>query len=235
MSDTSNSDNPSEIESLHGDSNFYMWRAVIQLHLESMDLWKITSGATPRPVSDVPAPTFAQREWDRASLLARCFLDRHASETITRYMRGYDTAPAMWQALMDNYLQRDAQSLLQSFNALCALRYSAGSLADYLVSFERHWSDLVYRTSDADPPTPGPGNSLEAGLRVVATSDEAKTQFLIASLPEAMDSVVANIVFREGAELTYIRLYRDLVDYDSVLVREQEVGLVEELQGLDCT
>lgn len=238
MPDTFNSDNPTGIEPLLGDSNFYVWKAAIQVHLESMDLWKITSGAIPRPIAEVPAPTFAQRSWDRTSLLARRFLDRHVSETVNLDMSSYNTAPAMWQALMDDYLQRDAQSLLQSFNALCSLRYSdtsTESCTDYLASFERHWSDLVYRTSEADPPTAGAGNSLETGLRIIATSDESKTQFLIASLPESMNPFIANVLFREGSELTYNHLYRALENYDNLPAWENEVGTVEEVQDLDCT
>lgn len=237
MFENSSIDYQSGMESLHGNSNFYAWKAVVRLHLESLDLWNITCGSRPRPTSPspdtpLPTPTLAQKAWDRDSLLARCFLERHMSEEINRQMSVYETAPAMWQALMKSYLQRNAHSLLRSFNALNSLRYSDTSpepFAEYLASFERHWNDLYFRTGDADPPTVGAGNSLETGLRVIATSDESKRELLIASLPTSMQTFVADLMSRHGSEVTYNHLYRYLIDFHQMRELHIEESAVEEL------
>lgn len=221
MFENSSIDYNSGVEPLNGNSNFYAWKAVVRLHLESLDLWNITCGSRPRPTSPapdalLPTPTLIQKAWDRDSLLARCFLERHMSEEINRQMSVYETAPAMWQALMKSYLQRNSHSLLRSFNALNSLRYSdtsPESFSDYLASFEQHWNDLYFRTGDADPPTAGGGNSLETGLRIIATSDESKRDFLIASLPTLMQIFIADLMSPDGSALTYNHLYRYLKDF----------------------
>lgn len=233
------------IEALEGESNFYVWKAAIKLHLESLDLWNITSGAAPRPTTAAldtsnatPTPTTAQQEWDRASILAMCFLARHMSEKVNNYALEYDTAPEVWQALMRAYLQRNANSLLKSFHAVCSLRYSdtsGESFADYLASFGRHWDDLLLRTEDADPPTVGSGNSLETAMRVIATSDESKMEFLTSSLPESLSMFVMNLKFQLGAELTYFRLYRELMSFHKIRELQNEEDALERSQSPDCT
>lgn len=227
MSDTS-SDDQSGIPRLNGASNFYAWKVMVQIHLVSLDVWNITSGAIPRPSGPTPDAstlTSAQNAWDQLSFLARCFLDRHMSAKIQSDMFVHDTAPEMWKALMDSYLQRNSRSLMNCFNAIRSLQYSdtgTESFPDYLASFEKHWQDLLLRTYDADAQVLGLGTSLETALRVVALSDEAKREFLVASLPPSMMDFVVDLSERLGSELDYLRLYRELIMYHSQVESQRE-------------
>lgn len=234
MSDTSE-DQDTDIKPLKDERDFYLWKSMIKLHLVSLELWSITSGATPRPTSDVSPPTPAQEAWDRSSLLARCFLGRHLSESIIRHYYFYATAPEVWTALMVRYHRNDTASLLASFTAVSSLRYtdtSTESFGDYLDCFGQRWDDLRYRTDDADPPTPGEEASLETALHVVATSDESKREFLVASLPAAMGVFVVELQGRLGGDLDYFRLERELVGYYG----RMELGKgKQEAQGGECT
>lgn len=241
MSDTSNDDDNSGIQPLRGENNFYTWKAIVTLHLMSLDLWKITCGVTPRPTvpeSAAQAPTPAQEAWDQASLLARYFLGRHISKRVNQNLYIHETAPALWKALMDLYHRRDAHSLLTSFNAVCSLRYddtSTDSFPDHLDLFEEYWNDLVCRTADADPPIVGAGNSLETALRVIATSGESKREFLIASLPPSMTTFVFNLQSLLGSELTYNHLCRELLSFHTQQEDCKEELTLEELPGPDGT
>lgn len=206
---------------------------MVQIHLVSLDVWNITSGATPRPSGSTPDAstlTPAQNAWDQLSFLARCFLDRHVSAKIKADMFVHDTAPEMWKALMDSYLQRNSRSLLKCFNAIRSLQYSdtgAESFPDYLASFEKHWQDLLLRTYDADAQVLGLGTSLETALRVVALSDESKREFLVASLPPSMMDFVGDLSERLGSELDYLRLYRELIMYHSQVESQREESELE--------
>lgn len=216
---------------------------MVQRHLVHVDLWKIMSGAIPRPSaleSDHLMPTPAQAAWDRSSLLAHVFVDRHITLEVQRYHQHHKTPQALWKALMEHYHQHDARALLKSFNDISSLRYSdpsTESFSDYLISFDHHWNDLCFRTDDADPPKEGVADSLETALKVLANSDESKREFVLASIPPSMMLFVINLKYRVGGELNYARLRSELRGYDALLKQYEEEQLEEreELEELDCT
>lgn len=242
MSDSSESENDTGIERLKGDSNFYVWKAFVKNKLVSYNYWNITSGATPRPdfhESEPSATTMeAQMVWEIWSANAICYICNLLSPEINHSFSLYETAPAMWKALMARFHRHEPHDLLKSFNAICALEYSddsTDSFGDYLWSFEEHWDDLRYRCDDADPPVAGTGNSLESSLKVLANSDQSKKEFLIASLPESMFPFLCNLQVKYGNEMGYIDLYTALVRYHALVEHRKVQIALEEAQSVDCT
>lgn len=141
---------------------------------------------------------------------------------------------------MKRYHQHDARALLKSFNDISSLRFtdtSTESFSDYLITFDHHWSDLCFRTDDADRPKDGVPDSLEIALRVLANSDEFKREFLIASIPQSMWLFVVNLKARAGSDLNYARLRSELMWYHTSLQQceEEERKEEEEVEQLDCT
>lgn len=192
------SNDDTEIQTLHGEDNFYIWKATVKLHLVSLDLWNITSGATPRPSTSSPAA------WDDASLLARYFLARHMSAEVNQLMDAHKTAPALWAALAGLYHQHTASHLLQSLDAIRSLRHTgAVPFREHLASFEARWDDLRFRSEDAAAPVPGAPSSLETAMRVLTTSDEAKREFLVASMHASGVEFVRELEGRLGDELEF--------------------------------
>lgn len=252
MSIASDRDEATGIQLLQGDSNFYGWKEAVKNHLKRHDLWEITSGATPRPPgpeSDAATATEAQKSWDGGSLIAKCVIRNLLSQEVSRYMYFHETGPAMWTALMERFHRHEPRDLLQSFNAVCSLRYiddSEESFLDYLDTFHKHWDDLRYRCDDADPPAPGIGNSLETTLKVLANSDQSKSEFLIASLPESMMLAVYGLQAASERNLEYRSVYRWLVGYHArmenlkkEIALEEQIALEEEIalqeaQRVDC-
>lgn len=136
-----------------------------------------------------------------------------------------DGSPAMWNALMERFHLHEPHDLLKSFHAVCSLRYSddsTESFRDYLAIFEKHWDDLRYRCEDADPPAAGTWNSLETSLKVLANSDQSKWEFLIASLPLSMLSVVCNLQLEAGGEMNYTHLYGAVVRFHAHMEDRKE-------------
>lgn len=192
----SDSDNDTEIQTLHGARNFYVWKATVKKHLASLDLWTITSGATPRPAGGSSSTTAAQTAWDDSSLLARYFLARHMAPAVSALMEPHATAPALWTALGARYHEHAPADLLRALDAIRALRYVTehGTFREHLAAFEARWEDLRLRCEDAEPLVAGAAVSLRMALCGVVGSDEAKRTFLVASLPSEV------VVFVEELE-----------------------------------
>lgn len=234
MSDTSSDDDDTGISPLQGESNFYVWKSHIKWHLEHADLWNIMSGVTPRPAALDSMHTPAQELWDRSSFVAHDFLNRHISPEVHRYHHHHETPQALWKSLVQQYHRHDARALLKSFNDISSLRFSdtsTESFSDYLITFDHHWSDLCFRTEDADQPRDGVSDSLETALRVLVNSDESKREFLLASIPASMGLFVVNLKDRVRSDLNYPRLRSELRLYHAS-VREYDL---EEMEDLDFT
>lgn len=170
-----------ETECLQGDSNFYTWKSQITSGLRHLDLWDLVSGSTPRPIAFLEQPA-----WDNADWQAKCFLSSHVDDSLTDSLSSHTTSPAMWNALMDRFHRNDATSLLRCHRVILTLRYrenSGVSIPEYLASFERHWTELLDRTADADAPVGEAANSLETTMAVFARSEETKTEILVAYCP----------------------------------------------------
>lgn len=225
---------------LQDKHDFYSWKGRVTVYLKRHSLWDVVSGVTPRPVSpaaSTAAPTAEQESWDSASRDGIAFLYHSVDATVRATFPLYDTAPSMWKALMGRYHHRDARSLLRSFTAVSTLRYSESSeesLPEYLDSFIKHWGDLASRTFDAEPPTRGRQNSLETALRVLATSEEAKMEFLMRSLSPSLCLMAIDLKQRDGQDLSFDDLWSFLLRVHAFREREASREL-EEAQRKDCT
>ncbi|KAL0635415.1 hypothetical protein Q9L58_005623 [Maublancomyces gigas] len=229
MSDFSDRDEKTGIQHLKGDSNFYVWKHSVKNKLVSYNYWNITSGATPRPTypssESMTSILEGQRVWDIWSCKAMCIICNILSPEVSRSISSHETAPAMWDALMQRFHHHEPHDLLKSFNAICSLRYSddsTESFRDYLAFFEERWDDLRYRCDDADPPVAGTGNSLETSLNVLTNSDQSKREFLIASLPKSMLSIVCNPQFEARSQVNYTCLCSALVRYNTLMESRKE-------------
>lgn len=224
------------IASLQDESDFYRWKSIITLHFKHLGFWDIVSGSTPRPAAS--APEASQEVWDHDAVQAKYILCRHVSADINQFLYSYDTAPAMWAALMRRFHRRDAPSILVTFRAICALRYTESgdeSIPDYLATFERHWSTLVGQTADADPPVAGPGNSLATTLGSVVRSEESKMEFLIGSLPASIRRMVFSLQLRHGEEVKYIHLWQLLMKLHALQESDDREAALARAQRLDCS
>lgn len=220
------------IERLHGESDFYVWKSLVTSHLKKYGLWNVISGATPRPAT----PTPEQESWDSASLDGIAFLYRYIDRAIHRTLPPPETGPGVWAALMRRYHQRDGYVLVDAFKAVSSLRYSETgdeTFPAYLDSFQRAWGDLENRTADATTPTPGSGNSLETALHVVAVSEDAKIEFLIGSLPHSM-WIIAIDVRNENKTMTFMDL-RDLLLRLHASRERKAAQALEEVQKRECS
>lgn len=220
---------------MKGDSNFYVWKQSVKNKLVRENLWNITSGATPRHTFSESEPFMTilekQKAWDSWSLSAMSLICKTLSPEVSRSISSHVTAPAMWDALMERFHHHEPHDLLKSFNAICSLRYSddsTESFRDYLASFEERWDDLRYRCDDADPPVDpdpqvaGTRNSLETSLNILTNSDQSKREFLIASLPKSMLSIVCYNEFECVYEVTYPSLCSALVRFNTLMESRKE-------------
>lgn len=224
------------ISSLQDESDFYCWKSTITFHFKQLGFWDIVSGSTPRPAAY--AAEALQEAWDRDAVQAKYVLYRHVSADINEFLYPYDTAPAMWDALMRRFHRRDATSILDTFRVISALRYTESgdeSIPDYLATFERHWSTLVGQTADADPPVAGPGNSLATTLGSVVRSEESKMEFLIGSLPVTIRRMVLSLQVRHGEEVKYMHLWQLLMRLHVLQESDDREAALAEAQRLDCS
>lgn len=205
-----------EIEPLQEDSDFYTWKSQTTSHLCRLGFWAVVSGITSRPVaSSSSGTTREQSTWDTTDTHAKHFLYRHIAASLTDFLAPHVTSTAIWNALMDRFHRNDAASLLRCHRTIYALHYSedrGDTIPRHLALFERHWTELLDRTADADMPVVDAPNSLETTMALLARSEEAKTEILIASLPGWMRRLAGNLKIKSGGEMPYAHLWRLLME-----------------------
>lgn len=224
------------IHSLQDEGDFYSWKSIITLHFRRLGFWDIVSGQTPRP--DESTPEVSQGAWERDAMEAKFILYRHVSVDINEFLYPYDTAPAMWAALMRRFHRQDAPSILLTFRAICALHYTESSdesIPDYLATFDRHWNTLVGQTADAGPPFVGPRSSLATTLGSVVRSEESKIEFLIGSLPETIRRMAISLQIRHGEEVKYMHIWQLLMRLHGLQESDDREAALALAQRLDCS
>lgn len=124
---------------------------------------------------------------------------------------------------MDRFHRNDAASLLRCHRTIYALHYSedrGDTIPRHLARFEHHWTELLDRTADADAPVVNAPNSLETTMAVLARSEEAKTEILVASLPGWLRRMVGNLKIKCGGEMPYAHLWRMLMELYVLLQKD---------------
>lgn len=243
MSDTSSEPYDPPMEPLHGDSNFYIWKSVILLHLGSLGLDNIVLGTAPRPPtltsfsssSTPPEKTHEQTQWDVSSAQAIIFIYNRLEPSLQALISFSSTAPEIWQTLMQRYHQHEPVMLMRSLQAITNLRLGEDeSIAEHLKEFEDAWFDLRMRTEDGPPVVEGAQNTLETVLSTLAKSEQCKAEVLINSL--SMDLLMLGYNLREhhGAELRSWHVSLKLTEMHEIQKRikaeEEEEEALE-----DCT
>lgn len=130
MSDTSSEAYDPVMEPLRGESNYYMWKSEILLHLGYLGLDDIVLGTVLRPVtpacssssSALPKKTSEQRQWDVSSAQAMFFIYRRVAPSLQGAISFSSTAPEVWQTLMLRYHRHDPTILMRSLGAITDLR-----------------------------------------------------------------------------------------------------------------
>lgn len=213
-----------EIECLQGDTNFYTWKSQATSHLRLLNLWDLVSGADPRPIASAQ-----QAVWDSGDQQAKYFLTRTVDFSLCELFAAATTSVEIWNVLMDRFHRNDAASLLRCHRAILTLRYREGNRATipaYLALFERHWTNLLDRTADADTPAGVVGNSLETTMAVFARSEEVKTEILVASLPASIRKMAAKLRVMYDGQLSYVHLLK-LLRKLQIVLEEEEAAAVE--------
>lgn len=133
---------------------------------------------------------------------------------VNRLMEPHETAPALWSALTERYHQHAAADLIRSLDSVRELRYTGTApFREHLAAFEARWDDLRFRSEDAPAPVVGAPSSLETAMRGLATSDEAKRGFLVASLPLSVVQFVRGLKPQGEGEMDYAGLRGELLGY----------------------
>lgn len=233
MSDTSSEPYDPPMEPLHGESNFYIWKSVILLHLGYLRLKKIVLGTVPRPPTPAssssssapPSETHEQRKWDLNSAQAIIFIHNRVEPSLQGLISFSSTAPEVWKTLMQIYHRSEPTILMRSLGAITHMRLDDNeSIAEHLEAFGKAWFDLRMRTADAPPVVEGVQSSLETALKVLAGSELCEAEVLINSLPMDTWMIGWDLRDRHGADLRTWHVSRKLMDIHEKRERKRKVA-----------
>lgn len=121
-----------------------------------------------------------------------------------------ETAPQIWNAVLDQFEHKNAATLFILLQNLFSLVYNDTTrMSEHYASFASIWANLLERTTTAKDCVVS-ANGLETALNALATSPAAKGALMRCSLPKSMANIVDNL--QTKADLTYQDAYERLVD-----------------------
>ena len=212
MSDSKISFKIESLPKLEGQSNYTRRAGAIKLTLKAYKLWSIVDGTKTRPTEkgkeqEPEEPSGSdedQVKWQEQGDQAKAVIMFSVLADDLTTVTDAATAHEAWQALKDLYDRETVNTTINLLKNISERKLSEGaSLPDHLTGFHNYWIRLKDRSQQ------GRGEPSRT-LQALTASNEAKTAFLLISLPSSMDNIVDNLQTKE--RVTYEDARAKLLD-----------------------
>lgn len=187
---------------LEGSKNYDLWSQQM-LIWDALDATQVVVNGHKPPVNSSAAELVHHKYIETESLL---LLIQVVSQQILLQISRHRSAHLIWQYLRKMYQKDTPLSFvheIHAFNSLSSTLDTTQPISEFIDSFEIRWMHLHTLTSNAHP------GSFKATYRTLLELEEAKREYLLASVVTHYPNVVDNLTTKEN--LSYDDLKERLV------------------------
>lgn len=208
---------PSTLPKLNarGD-NFPEYRSVWTTVFRYAGLWPLISKERARPVLTANANAAALAThttdadaWDADDTKALVMILSSVHNNLTQRVASCETSSAAWDYLTSRFDRDTGQSSINNIillRSLTNLRYRDGDdLRLHLGEFHQRWFRISKRCASSTQP-------VAVAMKAMLSSDDVKGSFFLATLPDTMDNIIADLATRQLTSFQSIETALSIVD-----------------------
>jgi transposase InsO family protein len=186
---------------LDGPSTYPEWLQSIEGYLDIVPigndadnrLWDVVTGDYKKPTGNKPEEIKETRKWKDANMIALLTIRKNVSEDVRARIGTMGLAKDAFEELKKAFEGKMATEFYTLLEGLTSQQFDdrKTTIEEHIAEYERTWNNFVGIMSRVDLSKAG---SLGKGLyEFTRTNDEAKTEFLLSSLPAFYSNTVENI------------------------------------------
>jgi len=210
---------------LDGPTTYPAWARSIEKYLDIVEIpdsdfrvWDVVTGDYPRPrMLEERVPTAAGtqnrrtiRMWKDADAVALLTIEKNCTEDIQARIGNCETSASAYQELQKAFEGKTTTEFGALVDSFASIQFDdrKSSITEHIANYERIWNTFAGIISRVDLAS---DDGFGIGLKYFASSDMAKTEFLLRSFPAFYANTIENIKSKEPSYDDAVRKLREYV------------------------
>jgi hypothetical protein len=215
---------------LTGASTYPEWIISIESYLDLVPagpdyrVWDVVTGSYEKPTATTGREL---RSWKDANAVALLTMRKNCEDDVKARIGNLTSAKDAYAELKKAYEGKTATEFYALLDSLTSISFDdrKSSIEEHVTNYERAWNRFVGVVSRADLTT---DDGFGKGLREFASSDKAKAEFLLKSLPTVYANTIENV---RAKDYGYDDVARKLKEYIPMRQKSKKGSMKNDTEG----